>query len=101
VVSVVAVVSVGVGGVVVSSGWAFGAIILSEMVAVGIGPVVGLGFNRCIWSSHFITVNPTTRTTTPIMNGQNDPRPPLLGAARRRTTVGRTGSGSGASWRYE
>src|SRR5438105_2725462 len=99
-------VSVVEGAAAVSAGCACGAMILSERVAVAMGELpgagAGLGLSRCIWSSHFITVNPITRTSTPMINGMNELRPPpLLGAAlRRRTLTGRLGSGSGASCKY-
>ena len=86
-------------GVVLSKGWAWGAIILSEIVALatGVAPGVGegLGLSRCTWRSDFITVNPMTSTSTPMTNGQSDVRSPLLRG--RRTTTGRLGIGSGAS----
>jgi hypothetical protein len=89
------------GGVELSAGNARGAMILSEGVAVATGEVpgagVGRGFSRCTSKIHFITVNPMTRTRTPITNGISDPRPPLL--LRLRTVTGRLGSGSGASCR--
>ena len=90
------------GAAVLSAGCACGATILSETVAVAMGEVpgagVGLGLSRCICRNHFITVNPTTRTTTPMINGMSDPRLPLPGLLLRlRTVTGRIGSGSGAS----
>ena len=109
-----ALVAVGVGdagvsavgvGAAVSTGCACGAMILSETVAVAMGELpgvgVGLGLSRCIWSTHFITVNPITRTRMPMMSGVIELRPPprLTGALRRRTFAGRIGSGSDASWR--
>jgi hypothetical protein len=87
----------------VSAGCACGATILSEIVAVAIGELpgggVGLGLSRCIWSNHFITVNPMTRTRMPITSGTHElrPSPPLGAALRLRTLTGRTGSGSVAS----
>ena len=94
-------VSVAGGGAMVSAGCAWGAMILSETVAVGelSGGGVGLGLSRCIWSNHFITVNPMTSTRIPMMSGTMELRPPplLTGALRRRTFTGRIGSGSGAS----
>jgi hypothetical protein len=105
-------VTVGVGGAVdtsavatgveLSAGWACGAMILSDAVAVATGDVpgagVGRGLSRCTSRIHFITMNPTTKTTTPITNGRSDPRLPLL-LLRLRTVIGRLGSGSGASCR--
>jgi hypothetical protein len=88
-------------GEMLSAGCACGAIILSDTVAVAAGklPGVCLGLSRCIWSSHFITVNPMTRTRMPITSGTHElrPSPPLGAALRLRTLTVRTGSGSGAS----
>ena len=90
-------------GVGLSTGWACGAMIVSVTVDVATGEVPGAGvargLSRCIWSNHFITVNPTTRTMMPMISGMNELRPPplLTGALRRRTFAGRIGSGSGAS----
>jgi hypothetical protein len=87
-------------GVELSAGWAWGATMRSEMLAVAMGELpgagVGLGLRRCICITHFMAVNPMTRTSTPITKGRSDPRLLLL-VLRLRTTTGRLGSGSGAS----
>src|SRR4051812_10584275 len=90
-------------GEMLSAGCACGAIILSETVAVATGKLpgggVGLGLSRCIWSNHFMTVNPMTSTRMPMTSGTHElrPSPPLGAALRLRTLTARTGSGSGAS----